>query len=118
MHMLRPMLRAAALALLGLFAGGVYFVVIAPSLGRLPGDAYVRYWQALNLDYGQAMPPLLLTCMGLILATAILSARARACSRSETTPPSAGTGPYLRSRCWPSSVCSWRRLSMASARTT
>jgi uncharacterized membrane protein len=60
-------------ALLGLFAGGVLFVVIAPSLTDLPGAAYVPYWQALNDDYGRAMPPLLLTCMALILTSAILS---------------------------------------------
>jgi len=44
--------RAAALLLLGVYAGGVLFVVLAPRLGELPGPAHVRYWQALNLDYG------------------------------------------------------------------
>jgi len=71
----RTTLRSAALTLLGLFAGGVFFIVIAPSLGRLPGAAYVRYWQALNTDYGRAMPPFLITCMGLIAAAAALSFR-------------------------------------------
>ncbi|MEO3930462.1 DUF1772 domain-containing protein [Micromonosporaceae bacterium B7E4] len=75
MSVLLLTIRTAALVLLGLFAGGVFFVVIAPSLGGLPGEAYVRYWQALNLDYGRAMPPLLLTCMALILTSAILSHR-------------------------------------------
>jgi uncharacterized membrane protein len=67
--------RAAALALLGLFAGGVFFTVLAPSLADLPGEAYVRYWQALNGDNGRALPPLLLACIGLILAAAIGSRR-------------------------------------------
>ena len=71
--LLRPVVRGVALVLLGLFAGGVFFIVIAPSLAKLPGDAYVRYWQALNTDYGRAMPPFLLTCMGLIGVAGILS---------------------------------------------
>ncbi|GAA0440947.1 hypothetical protein Acor_12070 [Acrocarpospora corrugata] len=61
--------------LLGLFAGGVFFTVLAPSLRLLPGPAYVRYWQALNIDYGRAMPVLLLTCLALLLATCVLSYR-------------------------------------------
>lgn len=65
----------AALLLVGLYAGGVSFVVIAPSVGRLPGPAYVRYWQALNIDYGRAMPPLLLTAIAALLVTAVLSWR-------------------------------------------
>jgi uncharacterized membrane protein len=67
--------RATAVLLTGLFAGGVFFLVLAPSLGRLPGPAYVRYWQALNTDYGRAMPPLLLTCLALLIATCVLSYR-------------------------------------------
>ncbi|GAB3862955.1 anthrone oxygenase family protein [Dactylosporangium cerinum] len=65
--------RVASTLLLGLYAGGVFFAVIAPSLGRLPGPAYVRYWQALSTDYGRAMPPLLLACVVLLLATGVLS---------------------------------------------
>ncbi len=65
--------RVASTLLLGLYAGGVFFVVIAPSLGRLPGPAYVRYWQALNADYGRVMPPFLLTCLVLLLAAGVLS---------------------------------------------
>jgi hypothetical protein len=71
--LLRVGARSAALALLGLFAGGVTFLVIAPSLQRLPGEAYVPYWQALNVDYGRAVPPSLLTCMALIGIAAWLS---------------------------------------------
>ncbi|MFI6485830.1 anthrone oxygenase family protein [Nonomuraea sp. NPDC050663] len=63
--------RTVALLLVGLYAGGVLFAVLAPSVGGLPGAAYVRYWQALNVDYGRAMPPLLLTG---IAATAVTSA--------------------------------------------
>ncbi|WP_327008406.1 DUF1772 domain-containing protein [Dactylosporangium sp. NBC_01737] len=70
---LLELVRGASTLLLGLYAGGVFFVVVAPSLGRLPGPAYVRYWQALNTDYGRAMPPLLLTCAVLLLATSALS---------------------------------------------
>lgn len=65
--------RAVALLLVGLYAGGVFFVVIAPSLGRLPGPASVPYWQALNVDYGRAMPPLLLTTIAVLIVTAVLS---------------------------------------------
>lgn len=76
---MRPLLleitRMASTLLLGLYAGGVFFVVVAPSLGRLPGPAYVRYWQALNTDYGRAMPPFLLTCLALVLITCVLSYR-------------------------------------------
>ncbi|MEV0396663.1 DUF1772 domain-containing protein [Polymorphospora rubra] len=67
--------RTAAALLLGLFAGGVIFTVLAPSLRELPGPAYVRYWQALNVDYGRAMPVLLLTCVALLVATSALSYR-------------------------------------------
>jgi hypothetical protein len=48
-------------------------VVLAPSLTHLPSPAYIRYWQALNTDYGEAMPPLLLTCLALLVATCVLS---------------------------------------------
>ncbi|RAY10681.1 DUF1772 domain-containing protein [Actinomadura craniellae] len=65
--------RTVASLLLGLYAGGVFFVVIAPSLLDLPGPAYARYWQALNLDYGRAMPPLLLTALAALAATVFLS---------------------------------------------
>ncbi|MEW1837833.1 DUF1772 domain-containing protein [Nonomuraea angiospora] len=63
--------RSVALLLVGLYAGGVFFVVIAPSVARLPGPAYVRHWQALNVDYGRAMPPLL---MAGIVAMIVVSA--------------------------------------------
>ncbi|MGW3342932.1 DUF1772 domain-containing protein [Nonomuraea rubra] len=68
-------LRAAGLALVGLYAGGVLFVVIAPSVARLPGPAYVRYWQALNADHGRTMPPLLLTTVAILLVAAVISWR-------------------------------------------
>ncbi|MDG4827443.1 DUF1772 domain-containing protein [Asanoa sp. WMMD1127] len=67
--------RAVALLLTGLYAGGVLFVVLAPSLTRLPAEAYVPYWQALNTDYGRAMPPLLLTCVAAQALTVALSWR-------------------------------------------
>jgi hypothetical protein len=74
---MRPLLleitRPAAMLLLGLFAGGVFFTVLAPSLRQMPGPAYIRHWQALNTDYGRAMPVLLLTCLMLLLATCVLS---------------------------------------------
>lgn len=69
------LVRTAATVLLGLYAGGVFFVVIAPSLGRLPGDAYVRYWQGLNTDYGRVMPPILLVCLALMVTTCVLTYR-------------------------------------------
>ena len=69
------LVRVSATALLGLYAGGVFFVVIAPSLGRLPGEAYVRYWQSLNTDYGRVMPPMLLTCLALMVTTCVLTYR-------------------------------------------
>ncbi|GAA1281092.1 hypothetical protein Psi02_66520 [Planotetraspora silvatica] len=65
--------RTGATLLLGLFAGGLVFTVLAPSLRSLPGPAYVRYWQALNVDYGRAMPVLLLTCLALLVTTAVVS---------------------------------------------
>ncbi|MET8863502.1 DUF1772 domain-containing protein [Nonomuraea sp. NPDC004580] len=67
--------RMVALLLVGLYAGGVVFVVLAPSVARLPGPAYVRYWQALNVDYGRAMPPLLLTGIAALTIVAVLSWR-------------------------------------------
>ncbi|MED7928648.1 DUF1772 domain-containing protein [Nonomuraea sp. LP-02] len=67
--------RMAALLLIGLYAGGVVFLVLAPSVARLPGPAYVRYWQALNVDYGRAMPPLLLAGIAALIVVAALSWR-------------------------------------------
>ncbi|MET9250405.1 DUF1772 domain-containing protein [Nonomuraea sp. NPDC003709] len=67
--------RTVALLLVGLYAGGVLFVVIAPSVARLPGPAYVRYWQALNVDYGRAMPPLLLAGIVAMIVVSVLSWR-------------------------------------------
>ncbi|MFI6992357.1 anthrone oxygenase family protein [Nonomuraea wenchangensis] len=67
--------RMLALLLIGLYAGGVVFVVLAPSVARLPGPAYVRYWQALNVDYGRAMPPLLLAGIAALVVAAALSWR-------------------------------------------
>ena len=65
--------RGASLFLVGLYAGGVLFTVLAPSLADLPGPAYVRYWQALNDDYGRTMPVLLLTAIVCTLVAAVLS---------------------------------------------
>ncbi|GII62818.1 hypothetical protein Skr01_29030 [Sphaerisporangium krabiense] len=67
--------RMVALLLVGLYAGGVVFVVLAPSVARLPGPAYVRYWQALNVDYGRAMPPLLLAGIATLIVVTALSWR-------------------------------------------
>lgn len=59
--------------LVGLYAGGVFFRVIAPSVQRLPGEAYVRHWQAENADYGRAMPVLVLGSLFTTVAAAVLS---------------------------------------------
>ncbi|MFI6393264.1 DUF1772 domain-containing protein [Nonomuraea sp. NPDC050540] len=67
--------RVVALLLVGLYAGGVVFVVLAPSVARLPGPAYVRYWQALNTDYGRAMPPLMLAGIAALVVVAAWSWR-------------------------------------------
>lgn len=64
--------RALATTLVALYTGGVFFVVIAPSVTRLPADAYTRWWQAMNTDMRRTMPPLLLTCLGLLVLTAVL----------------------------------------------
>lgn len=65
--------RSLAQFLVGLYAGGVLFVVLAPSASRLPGPAYVRQWQALNTDYGRVMPPLLLTSVLALVSATVLS---------------------------------------------
>ncbi|MFB4266442.1 DUF1772 domain-containing protein [Nonomuraea sp. GTA35] len=75
MSLALTVLRAAGLAMVGLYAGGVLFVVIAPSVTRLPGPAYVRYWQALNADHGRTMPPLLLATVAVLLVAAVISWR-------------------------------------------
>ncbi|MBB5630214.1 DUF1772 domain-containing protein [Sphaerisporangium krabiense] len=49
--------------------------MLAPSVVRLWGPAYVRYWQALNVDYGRAMPPLLLTGIAALIVVTALSWR-------------------------------------------
>lgn len=67
--------RASAATMLGLYAGGVFFVVIAPSAGRLDGPAYVRHWQAMNVDMGRIMPPFLLGCLALLVTACVLSYR-------------------------------------------
>jgi hypothetical protein len=67
--------RLLATLLLGLYAGGVFFVVIAPTVGRLDGAAYVRYWQAMNVDMGRAMPPFMLGCLALLVVTCAFSYR-------------------------------------------
>ncbi|WP_262380323.1 DUF1772 domain-containing protein [Nonomuraea sp. PA05] len=73
MSLLLTVSRMVATALAGLYAGGVLFVVIAPSVARMPGAAYVTYWQALNADYGRAMPPFLLAGIGVTLVASALS---------------------------------------------
>lgn len=75
MPQLLMLIRPTATALVGLFAGGTLFLLLAPSLSRLPATAYVPYWQALNRDYGRAMPPLLLSALALLVAAAALSHR-------------------------------------------
>ncbi|MEU5869096.1 DUF1772 domain-containing protein [Nonomuraea sp. NPDC047529] len=64
-----------ATLLIGLYAGGVAFVVLAPSVARLPGPAYVRYWRALNVDHGRAMPPLLPAGIAALIVVTALSWR-------------------------------------------
>lgn len=66
-------LRAISTLLVGLYAGGVFFTVLAPSVNRLPGQAYVPYWQAENTDYGRVMPVLVLASLMATVATAFLS---------------------------------------------
>lgn len=73
MHVTLTVTRSVALLLVGLYAGGLLFVVLAPSASRLPGPTHVRHWQALNADYGRAMPPLLLTSVLAMVITTILS---------------------------------------------
>lgn len=67
--------RSAATLLVGIFAGGVFFTVLAPSLADMPGPAYVRYWQSLNHDYARAMPILLLASIACTLAATVLALR-------------------------------------------
>jgi uncharacterized membrane protein len=67
--------RMVATLLVGLFAGGTVFMVLAPSLTRLPASSYVPFWQALNRDYGRAMPVLLLSALALLVVTSVLSYR-------------------------------------------
>ncbi|MDO5736022.1 MAG: DUF1772 domain-containing protein [Propionibacteriaceae bacterium] len=67
------LLRAISLLLVGLYSGGVFFTVIAPSVRRLPGDAYVRHWQAQNTDYRRAMPVLVIGGLVATLAAGVLS---------------------------------------------
>ena len=69
--------RAGALFLLGIYAGGLAFGVLAPGLSELPGTAYVPYWQTLNRDYGARMPVLVLSCIALLVVTSVLSVRRR-----------------------------------------
>ncbi len=64
--------RYAATLVVGLYAGGVFFFSLAPSVGRLPATSYLPYWQALNADYGRAMPPLLLLGIALLVVNSAL----------------------------------------------
>lgn len=75
--MIRRVAASASLLLVGIYAGGVVFTVLAPGLGRLPGPAFVRYWQTLNDDYARVMPVLLLLSVATLIATAVLSRRDR-----------------------------------------
>ncbi|MGW0433364.1 anthrone oxygenase family protein [Micromonospora sp. NPDC003197] len=70
-----PIVRAAGTLLLGLFTGGMFCLLLAPSVRELPAPAYIHYWQALNTDYPRNMPPLLLTCLALLLLSGVLSYR-------------------------------------------
>jgi hypothetical protein len=65
---------AAALLLTGLYAGGVFFVALAPTVTKLPPDAFLLLWQAWNADY-QVLPPFLLINVVLLVVTAVLAAR-------------------------------------------
>lgn len=73
--MLTRVVRAVALLLLGVYCGGLVFWVLAPRVQDLPGPAFVRYWQALNLDYGARMPVLVMASLVLLVATSALSVR-------------------------------------------
>ena len=55
------MVRAGALFLLGIYAGGLFFFVLAPGVASLPGEAYCLYWQACNRDYGARAPIVVLS---------------------------------------------------------
>ncbi|GAB3138021.1 hypothetical protein GCM10027290_04870 [Micromonospora sonneratiae] len=72
---LLQIVRTTGTLLLGLFAGGMFCLSLASSVSELPGPAYVPYWQALNTDYVRAMPPLVLTCLALLVLTCVLSYR-------------------------------------------
>lgn len=73
MHWTLAVARSIALLLVGLYTGGVVFIVLAPSAARLPGPTYVGQWQALNKDYSRAMPLLLLTTVAALIVTTVLS---------------------------------------------
>lgn len=73
MSALVQVVRFVSLMLVGLYAGGVFFTVIAPTVQRLPGDAYVRYWQALNTDYRRAMPKLIIPALVATVGSALLA---------------------------------------------
>lgn len=75
MRRILPVVRMAGTLLLGLFTGGMFCLLLMPSVRDLPATAYVPYWQALNVDYVRAMPPLLLSCLALLLLTCGLSYR-------------------------------------------
>ncbi|MGW2158353.1 anthrone oxygenase family protein [Nonomuraea sp. NPDC001699] len=64
-----------ATLLIGLHVGGVAFVVLAPSVARLPGPAYVRCWRALIVDHGRAVPPLLPAGIAALIVVTALSWR-------------------------------------------
>lgn len=64
--------RSASTLIVGLYAGGVLFFSLAPSVGRLPAASYLPYWQALNGDYARTLPPLLLSGLVLLIATCVL----------------------------------------------
>lgn len=64
--------RSLSTLVVGVYAGGVLLFSLAPSVGRLPAESYIPYWQAINTDYARAMPPLLLSGLALLIASCAL----------------------------------------------
>lgn len=63
--------RTASTFIVGLYADGVLFFSLAPSVGQLPAASYLPYWQALNGDFARAMPPLLIVGLVLLIVTCV-----------------------------------------------
>lgn len=75
--MLLKLTTIVAVALTGLYAGGLFFFAIAPSTLRLPPEAYLLYWQGLNNDYQVLAPLLILSVVPLLVVTVCLRRQGR-----------------------------------------